>query len=294
MQGTLAFCTELDSGRSADMARTHEPTMMRVVSRDGTKIASWTSGQGPSLVLVHGTPADHSRWRPLLPHLEPQVTVHAMDRRGRGASGDAPGYDLAREYEDVAAVVDAAAEASGAPVDLYGHSHGGIVAFGAATLTSNIGRLVRYEGWPVPDPEVYALPPGLEDRLDALLAAGDPDAVVETLFCELEQMSDEDMNAFKAAPSWPGRVAAAHTIGREVRAETTARLDPELATRITVPVLLVTGENSADPARADIEAVAAALPDARIAVLEGQEHVADVLIPEVCAEQLLGFLRDQR
>jgi pimeloyl-ACP methyl ester carboxylesterase len=56
-------------------------------------------------------------------------------------------------------VVDPTAAVSGAPVDLYGHSHGGIVAFGAATLTSKVGKLVLYEGWPVPDPEVYALPP---------------------------------------------------------------------------------------------------------------------------------------
>jgi pimeloyl-ACP methyl ester carboxylesterase len=270
-----------------------EATMTRVVSRDGTQIACWTSGQGPSLVLVHGTPADHTRWRPLLAYLEPHLTVHAMDRRGRGASGDTPDYDLAREYEDVAAVVDAAAEASGAPVDLYGHSHGGIVAFGAATLTSNIRRLVLYEGWPVPNPELYALPPGLEDHMEALLAAGDRDAVVETLFRGLELMSDEDMNAFKAALSWPGRVAAAHAITREVRAETGARLDPELAGRITVPVLLVTGENSSDVSKAEIEAVAAALPDARIVVLDGQEHVADVLVPEVFARHLLAFLRDQ-
>jgi pimeloyl-ACP methyl ester carboxylesterase len=268
-------------------------TMTRVASRDGTQIAWWTSGTGPPLVLVHGTPADHTRWRPLLPYLEPQVTVHALDRRGRGASGDAPAYDLAREYEDVAAVVDAVAAASGAPVDLYGHSHGGIVAFGAATLTSNLGRLVLYEGWPVPNPEVYALPPGLEDRLEALLAAGDRDGVVEAVFRELVLVSDADMEAFKAAPSWPGRVAAAHTITREVRAETGARLDPAVAARITVPVLLVTGQQSSDPSTADIEAVAAALPDARI-VVSGQEHVADVLVPELFAEQLLAFLGDQR
>ena len=269
-------------------------TMTRVVSRDGTEIACWTSGKGPPLVVVHGTPADHTRWRPLLPYLEPQVTVHALDRRGRGASGDAPDYDLAREYEDVAAVVDAVAAASGTPVGLYGHSHGGIVAFGAATLTSKLGKLVLYEGWPVRDPDVYALPPGLEERLEALLAAGDRDGVVETVFRTLELLSDEDMEAFKAAPSWPGRVAAAHTITREVRAETGARLDPELAGRITVPVLLVTGEKSSDPSKADIEAVAGALPDARIVVIAGQEHVADVLVPEVFAGHVLAFLGDQR
>jgi pimeloyl-ACP methyl ester carboxylesterase len=268
--------------------------MTRVASRDGTQIVYWTSGEGPPLVVVHGAPADHTRWRPLLPYLEPHASVHAMDRRGRGASGDGPDYDLVREYEDVVAVVDAVAGASGTPVDLYGHSHGGIVAFGAATLTSNLRRLVLYEGWPVPNPDVYALPPGLEERMDALLAEGDRDAVVETLFRELELMSAEDMAAFKAAPSWPGRVAAAHTITREVRAETGARLDPELAGRITVPVLLLTGEHSSDPAKTDIETVAAALPDARIVVIEGQEHVADVLEPEVFAEHVLAFLRDQR
>jgi pimeloyl-ACP methyl ester carboxylesterase len=106
-----------------------ESFVTRVVSRDGTEIAYWTSGEGPPLVLVHGAPDDHTRWHPLLPYLESHATVHAMDRRGRGASGDAPGYHLAREFEDVAAVVDAVAEASGSAVDVYGHSFGGLCAF---------------------------------------------------------------------------------------------------------------------------------------------------------------------
>ena len=77
----------------------------RVRSLDGTEIAYWTSGEGPPLLLVHGTPADHTRWRPLLPYLEPHFTVHVMDACGRGQSGDGPEYDIAREYEDVTAVV---------------------------------------------------------------------------------------------------------------------------------------------------------------------------------------------
>ncbi|HEY2942194.1 MAG TPA: alpha/beta fold hydrolase, partial [Vicinamibacteria bacterium] len=87
--------------------------MTRVVSRDGTRIAYWTTGAGRPLVLVHGTTADHTRWRPLLPYLEPYATVHAIDRRGRGARDDAPDYEVTREFEDVAAVIDAVAEASG-------------------------------------------------------------------------------------------------------------------------------------------------------------------------------------
>jgi pimeloyl-ACP methyl ester carboxylesterase len=270
---------------------TDQPTApSRVRSRDGTEIAYWTSGQGPPLVVVHGALADHTRWLPLLPHLEPHSTVHALDRRGRGASGDSSDYALEREFEDVAAVVDAVAETSGDAVNVYGHSHGGIVAFGAATLTSNIRRLVLYEGWHVPDPDVYALPKGLDLRMDALLAAGDRDGVVELLFRELLHMSDEDVAAIKAAPSWSGRVAAAHTITRELREERTARLHPGLAGRITVPVLLVTGEKSADPSTTDVEHVAAALPTARILVLEGQGHVADVLDPQSFASHVVPFL----
>jgi pimeloyl-ACP methyl ester carboxylesterase len=86
---------------------TDEAAVTRVQSRDGTEIAYWTTGHGPPLVVVHGTPADHTRWWPLLPHLERHFTVHAIDRRGRGASGDSPEYTLDREFEDVAAVVDA-------------------------------------------------------------------------------------------------------------------------------------------------------------------------------------------
>ena len=129
-----------------------------VASRDGTQIAYWTSGSGPPLVLVHGAPADHTRWRPLLPYLEPYVTVHALDRRGRGASGDALEYRLEREYEDVAAVVDAVA-ASGQPVDVYGHSHGGIVAFGRRSPDSERPQARPLRGLAGPGP-FYLRPPG--------------------------------------------------------------------------------------------------------------------------------------
>ena len=261
-----------------------------VASRDGTQIAYWTSGAGPPLVLVHGAPADHTRWRPLLPYLEPYMTVHALDRRGRGASGDAPEYRLEREYEDVAAVVDAVAAVSGERVDVYGHSHGGIVAFGAAALTPNVRRLILYEGWPVSDPSIYALPAGAVTRMNKLLAEGDRDGVVEALFRSVEEISDADMAALRSAPSWPGRVAAAHTVPREILGESLAGLKPEQAAKINMPVLLLTGEESTDPSKTKVDAVAAALPDAQRLVLARQQHIADILDPETFAKHLLGFL----
>ncbi|WP_255681434.1 alpha/beta fold hydrolase [Natrinema sp. SYSU A 869] len=47
-------------------------------------------------------------------------TVYAVERRGRGESGDAAEYKLEREAEDVVAVVEAIDER----VTLLGHSGG--------------------------------------------------------------------------------------------------------------------------------------------------------------------------
>jgi pimeloyl-ACP methyl ester carboxylesterase len=264
--------------------------MERATSRDGTRIAYWRSGQGPPLVLVHGTAADHTRWRALLPFLQRYATVHAIDRRGRGASGDGREYALEREYEDVAAVVDAVAISSAAPVDVYGHSFGGLCAFGAAGLTDHIRRLALYEGWPLPDPSVLALPAVMEEQIEALLEKGDREAVVEMTIRHFTNVTEGDMAALRAAHSWPGRVAAAHTIARECRAGARAELEPGAAAGIDVPVLLLVGEYSADPARQEVAAVASLLRAARVAVLEGQEHTADAFDPGLVADHLLQFL----
>jgi hypothetical protein len=49
----------------------------------------------------------------------------------------------------------------------------------------------------------------LEGRNHILLAAGNREAVVETVFREVLMMPEEDFTAFRAQPSWPARVAAA-------------------------------------------------------------------------------------
>ena len=269
------------------MTGTHEAVLTRVSSVDGTEIACWTTGDGPPLVLVHGTTADHTRWAPVLPHLERHFTVHAIDRRGRGASGDAADYTVEREYDDVAAVVDAVASQAGSAVDLLGHSFGGLCAFGAATRTSKVRRLVLYEGWPTPHPEARSLPADVKQRMDALLAAGDREGALEVFFREIVQMPDADFATYRALPAWQARIAAAHTIARE----TEQRFEPELAARVTVPVLMLVGAESPDELQGDYETVAAALPDARVGILEGQQHIAIDLVPEVFAQRVMDFLR---
>jgi pimeloyl-ACP methyl ester carboxylesterase len=264
----------------------------RAVSGDGVEIAYWSSGAGPPLVLVHGGLGDHSRWDALRPHLEPHVTVHAMDRRGRGGSGDRPDYGLEREYDDVAAVVDAVAESSGSAVDVYCSSFGGLCAFGAASLTTNIRRLALYEAWPPVDPAAFAPPVDVVERMESELAAGNAEAALELAYRELVGLTDQELADVREQPSWPARVAAAHTIPREERAFASTAFDREQAAAITVPTLLLVGTES--PAWSpEAQTVVAALPDARIVHLEGQGHIADLLAPEAVAQALLPFLLDR-
>jgi len=76
------------------------------IAPDVTRIGCSHTGSGPALLVVHGTGADRSRWKPILPALEESFSIYCVDRRGRGASGDGPEYALEREAEDIAAVVD--------------------------------------------------------------------------------------------------------------------------------------------------------------------------------------------
>ncbi len=273
------------------MTATTDATMSEVVSRDGTTISVYSSGEGPPLVLVHGGLGDHTRWDALRPRLEPHVTVHAMDRRGRGASGDSPDYRLEREFEDVAAVVEAVADASASPVAVYGHSYGGLCAFGAAKLPSDIGSVALYEGWPPVDPDAWAAPPGFLARLEELLAVGEREAVLETFLRDVVHMSDQEIDAYRRQPSWQGRVAAAHTVIREERAFQAHAFDHRQAARVTVPALLMVGEEQ--PLDWQAETVVEALPDARLCVLPGQAHSADIVAPELVATELLRFLSEQ-
>jgi alpha-beta hydrolase superfamily lysophospholipase len=83
------------------------------VSTDGTPIGLLTAGSGPALLLVHGGMGRLERWEPMWGLLTTWRRVTAMDRRGRGSSGDTQPYQLSREFDDVAAVAASLAAGEG-------------------------------------------------------------------------------------------------------------------------------------------------------------------------------------
>jgi pimeloyl-ACP methyl ester carboxylesterase len=218
--------------------------------------------------------------------------VHAIDRRGRGASGDGPSYAIEREYEDVAAVVDAIAARTGGPVDVLGHSFGGGVALGAATLTANIRRLVMYESAPAV-PGLDAAPPEVVARLQALEAADDRAGLLRMFLRDIVGLDEAKLAEFEASPVYPERVAAAPTVLRELTAGGPA--DPALARRlaaaVSIPVLQLLGSASRPIFDTATRVLDAALPDGRIVILEGQRHAAHHEAPDVFVAEVEAFLR---
>ena len=260
-----------------------------VTSRDGTPIAIFSSGTGPPLVLVHGATADHTTFRVVGPMLAASFTVHAIDRRGRGASGDAPTYAIQREFEDVAAVAEMLAVGSAGAVAVVGHSYGGRCALGAALLTDAVGSVVSYEGAPTPAGVTYH-PPGIEARLRALLDAGDRDGALATFLAEVVGMSPAALDAYRADPVWPIRAAAAGTILRELEAEADPSASVDALGHVRQPVLQILGGDSLPVFRSATIALDARLPDSRIIIIDGARHAAHHTHPDAFVRAVRDFL----
>lgn len=262
--------------------------MEQVASTDGTPIAYERSGSGPALVLVHGASSDHTRWAPILPLLERHFTVYAVDRRGRGGSGDSDRYSPEREFEDLLAVI----RAIDAPVDMLGHSYGGLCAVGAALQTSRLRRLVLYE--PVIPLGVKSRPAPALARIQALIAAGDRDEAAVTFSREVVQLSEAEISHLRASPAaWARRTAAIHTVLREMEiAAGSYRVDLQPLSTLAVRTLLLLGSDSAPKLHEGANTLRATLPNAEVSVLKGQQHLAIDTAPQMLADEVIKFLTE--
>ena len=253
-------------------------------SLDGTTIGCHITGSGPPLLLVHGTTADHRRWYGITPRLTSHFTVHAIDRRGRGLSGDEQPYDILREAEDIAAVVDGI----GGPVSVLGHSYGAVCALEASVLTDDIGTMVLYEP-PIPT-GIPMYPPGLPERMDSLVDTGDPEAALELFFRDVVRMPEHELTKYRALPMWKSRIEMVPTIARELAIDRSYTFDGSKFADITIPTLLLVGGDSPPLFFSAIDAAHAALPHARVVRLPGQQHIAMDISPDMFTDAVLDFL----
>lgn len=208
-----------------------------------------------------------------------------MDRRGRGGSGDSASYALQREAEDITAIIDCIGE----PVNLLGHSYGGLCAIEAALLTDKLRKLILYESVPLRGTDGYK--PGIIDRLEALSVAGDVDGMLVALFRDLVEMPAEELELMRSQQeAWAVRMGNARTLPRELREEESYVFAPERFANMRTPTMLLVGGDSPQREQSNANGVAAALPDARVVSMPGQQHIAMYAAPEVFVREVTRFL----
>ena len=124
-------------------------------------------GQGGTpILLLHGWAGDSTDWTAQIPALAGRAQVIAMDLRGHGRSQTTVGgYDAEGLSRDVIAVLDALALG---PVDVIGHSLGGIIASFVGLERPDLVRSLL-----LIDP-AYGQPPGRADEVLAII--GDPES----------------------------------------------------------------------------------------------------------------------
>jgi pimeloyl-ACP methyl ester carboxylesterase len=269
---------------TARAAAPKEASMTTVMSKDGTRIAFERTGTGPALIVVGGALSDRSGGAPLAKVLAAHFTIYSYDRRGRGDSTDKAPYAVAREVEDIDALIT---EAGGAAF-VNGQSSGAVLALEAAkALPAKIRKLSLYEPPFIID-DSRPLPPENYDRhISQLIGGNRRGEAVEYFLTQLVGMPTQAVAGMRQSPMWAASEKLAHTLPYDIMVLNGGMegkpLKAERWAAATMPTLVLAGGASPGWIRNSARSLAEILPSARQTTLEGQTHNAapDALGPEL-------------
>jgi pimeloyl-ACP methyl ester carboxylesterase len=217
----------------------------------------------------------------LAPLLEDRFTVVGYDRRGRGESQDgSTPYAVQREVEDLTAVL----ACCDSPAFVFGMSSGAALSLEAARQGALKGRLAVYEPPFILDDSHPADDPGFTDHLRTLLAGGHRTRAVKA-FLRLLGSPAPVVAVMPLLPMWKRLCAAADTLPNDFEIVSPYRQGRPLPdghySAISVATLLIAGGKSPEYMQRAPRSIAAQIPGATTAILDGQTHEvkADVLAP---------------
>jgi pimeloyl-ACP methyl ester carboxylesterase len=265
---------------------------VEVVSADGTSLIARRHGDGPSVVLVHGSSGGLDSWDGVVPFLAEAFEVWVYARRGYAPSVEGA---VEKTFTDDVADVRAVVEAAGGEAHLVGASYGATVCLHAVASNPSVMRSLA-----VFEPPLFAsgtaLLPVLESY-ESLVASRDLAGAARLFAEKVAQVPTALLNAL-AAPddarprSAPDAVDLAEAIGclHDLQAMAADDTDITRWSDVDIPALLMQGSDSWPPIPATMERLATAMPSAARAVLEGQSHFATHTAPALFADHLLQFL----
>ena len=267
----------------------------RAAARGG-RVAWDRFGDGPPIVLVHGTPSWSILWRNVVPLLAGRLSVYVLDLLGYGDSERRDGQDVS---------ITAQGRLLAELLDLWGLDEPGLVGHDIGGATVLRAHLV--EGRPVGAialVDAVALNPWntpttmhIREHLDAYrtMPAHIYEEVVKAhLRTAVYRPLDDETLAAYLRP-WQGEEGQA-TYFRKIEQwteEDVGALEPLLQT-LAVPVRLVWGEEDRWLARSVAERLRAAIPGAELGVVPDAGHFAPEDAPEAVARELAEFFARAR
>lgn len=255
-------------------------------------------GKGPPLLLLHGLGESIFTWHEILPALAARHRVIALDLKGFGRS-DKPD-DGAYSADDQALLVARFIRKRGlAGLTLVGHSFGGTVALRTALAEgiAGTGRVRRIAVIAAP-----ALPRATARHLDlvttplipdTVAAVMPPDAAARLLLREAmggRKPSERHVEGYAAPYREPGAMRAFLATARAIINEQDADAITARYSTLKLPTLVVwCRKDPIVPLRSGRQ-LAAALPRARLAILEGCHHLPQHERPRQLLRTLTPFL----
>lgn len=251
--------------------------MMHSIHVKGVRFQVVDQGIGPTILLVHGFPLDHSMWVEQIAEFSRDYRVIAPDLRGFGGT-DGALYSVSMEQfaDDLADLLDAL-KVEGS-VTFCGLSMGGYIGWQFALRhPKRLARLIQCDTRAAADtPDVAA------NRLkmaDIALRDG-PEPVAWAMMPKLfaaptvERRPDlvESVRRVVLASS-PVAIAAGYR-GMATRPDVTA-----LLRTFRIPTLLVVGEHDAITPATEMKTVAEAIPNAKFAMIREAGHMAPLEKP---------------
>ncbi len=257
----------------------------------------WTTyGQGPrAALMIHCSLADSGIWARMAQSLSGALTMTAFDLPGHGRSGD---WDGRGEMSAVCTAIAADFAQAGGPVDVIGHSFGGVVALRLAVERPDLVRsLVMIE--PVffaaglrSRPDACAAHLAEQRRLVAAMEAGDLAEAARNFIGQWGGGRPWDSFGAERQARIARQMPLIAAVGPALYDDAAGLLKPDVLEAVDIPVLLLEGSEAPEIIPAITGALAARLPCAQRGVIGGAGHMSVATHPDQLSAEVLRFLAE--